>query len=106
VTNGQINKCFACGVVFWLKRGTKFNWAKYVVYYDKYNVELRKTKMTNFVQQANSGVVGVVKHAPRPSSYKHPRPMSKVIHGKTLQSNGCQILTELETNKNVKVLGP
>jgi hypothetical protein len=49
VTNGQINKCFACGVVSWLKYGTKLNWAKYVVYCDKYNVELRKTKTKNFV---------------------------------------------------------
>jgi hypothetical protein len=39
VTNGQINKCFARGVVSWLKHGTKLDWAKYAIYYDKYNVE-------------------------------------------------------------------
>jgi hypothetical protein len=32
--------------------------------------------------------------------------MSEAIHGKTLQSNSCQILTKLETDKSVKVLGP
>jgi len=37
VMNGQSNKCFACGVVSWLKHGTKLDWAKYVVDYDKYS---------------------------------------------------------------------
>ncbi len=39
MTNGQINKCFARRVVSWLKHGTKLNWAKYAIDYDKYNVE-------------------------------------------------------------------
>jgi hypothetical protein len=39
VTNGQINTCFARGVVSWLKHGTKLDWAKYTIYYEKYNVE-------------------------------------------------------------------
>jgi hypothetical protein len=63
VTNGQINKCFACGVISWLKHGTKLDWEKYVVYYYKYNVELKETKTMNFVQQAKSGAVGAVKQA-------------------------------------------
>ncbi len=93
VTNGKINKCFACGVVSWLKRGTKFNWAKYVIYCDKYNFELKEMKIVNLIRQAKSGVVGAVKKAPRPSNYRLPRPMSKAIHGQTLQSNNCQFLT-------------
>jgi len=49
VTSGQINKCFAHGVVSWLKHGTKFNWAKYAIYYDKYNVEfIEKDKNDEF----------------------------------------------------------
>jgi hypothetical protein len=32
--------------------------------------------------------------------------MFEAIHGQTLQSNNCQILTELEIDKNMKVLGP
>jgi hypothetical protein len=32
--------------------------------------------------------------------------MFEAIHGQTFQSNNCQILTELEIDKNVKVLGP
>jgi hypothetical protein len=103
--NGQINKCFAHGVVSWLKHGTKFDWAKCVAYCDKYNVELREMKMANLAWQAESGVVGAVKCAPQPSSYRHLKPMSETTHGQTLQSNKCQILTKLETNKSVKVLG-
>jgi hypothetical protein len=65
VTNGQINKCFARGVVSWLKHGTKLDWAKYAIYYDKYNVEsLREMKMVNFTRQAKGGVIHVVKRAP------------------------------------------
>jgi hypothetical protein len=64
VKNGQINKCFACGVVSWLKHGTELDWAKYVIYCDKYSFELREMKMVNLIRQAESGVVGVVKKAP------------------------------------------
>ncbi len=74
--------------------------------YDKYSVELRDTKVANLVQQVKSGVVGVVKWAPQPSSYRCTRLMFEAIHGQTFQNNNCQILTELEIDKNVHVLGP
>jgi hypothetical protein len=43
-----------------LKHGTKLDWEKYVIYYDKYSVELRKTKMANLIRQLESGIVGAV----------------------------------------------
>ncbi len=75
--------------------------SKYIVYYDRYSVELREKKVANLVWQAESGVVGAMKWAPQPFSYKCARPMSEVLHGQTLQNNNYQILIKLETNKNV-----
>ncbi len=46
-----------------------------------------------------------MKWAPQPFSYRHLSPLSKTVHGQTLQNNTCQILTKLETNKSMKVLG-
>jgi hypothetical protein len=66
---------------------------------------LRDTKMVNLIRQAKSGVFYAMKWAPRPSSYICVRLMFEAIHGQTLQSNNCQILTKLEIDKNMKVLG-
>ncbi len=46
-----------------------------------------------------------MKWAPRPSSYICVRLMFEAIRGQTLQSKNCQILTKLEIDKNMKVLG-
>ncbi len=47
VANGQINKGFAQGVICWMN-GDNLVWAKYVVYNDKYAIELRETKVAKF----------------------------------------------------------
>jgi len=50
VTNGQINKAFAWGVICWFN-GDPVNWAKYAIYYGKYAMELKETKATNLAPQ-------------------------------------------------------
>jgi thiamine pyrophosphokinase len=46
-----------------------------------------------------------MKWAPQRFNYKCARPMFEVVHGQTFQNNNYQILTKLETDKNVQVLG-
>jgi hypothetical protein len=67
---------------------------------------LRETKMVNLTRQVESGGFHAMKWAPRRSSYKCERLMFEAIHGQTFQNNNCQILTELQIDKNMKVLGP
>jgi hypothetical protein len=106
VTSGQINKCFARDVVSWFKHGTKLNWGKYAIYYDKYNVEfIKRDQNGEFDSASKKWCFYAVKWAPRPSSYICVRLMFEAIHGQTLQNNNCQILTKLEIDKNMKILG-
>ncbi len=47
VTNGQINKSFAQGVIYWLNYDVELDWAKYGVHCNKYVSKLKETKATN-----------------------------------------------------------
>ncbi len=69
VTNGQINKGFAQGVICWMN-GDNLDQAKYVVYYGKYATKLKETKVANLVWQLELGGVHEVKPSPQPPTCK------------------------------------
>ncbi len=96
VTNGQINEGFARGVICWMN-GNDINWAKYVVYCNKYATELRETKVANLVWQVELGVVREVKQAPQLPTCKCVKVESKVVDVKALKRKGIQVLNEEQT---------
>ncbi len=93
MTNGQINEGFARGVICWMN-GNDINWAKYVVYCNKYATELRETKVANLVWQVELGVVREVKQAPQLPTCKCVKVESKVVDVKALKRKGIQVLNE------------
>jgi hypothetical protein len=73
--------------------GDNLDWAKHVVYCDKYAIELRETKVVNLVWQLELGVVREVKQVPQLPTCKCVKLESKV-DVKALKRKGVQVLSE------------
>jgi hypothetical protein len=61
VTNGQINKSFAQGVIYWLNYDVELDWAKYGVHCNKYVSKLKEMKATNVAREVETGKIRKVK---------------------------------------------
>ncbi len=83
-------------VICWMN-GDNLDWAKHVVYCDKYAIELRETKVVNLVWQLKLGVVHEVKQVPQLPTCKCVKVESKVVDANALKRKGVQVLSEEQT---------
>ncbi len=93
VTNGQINKAFTRGVICWLN-GNPLNWVKYAIYYGKYVIKLRETKVANLAWQVESGGVHEGKWTLCPTTSRQSKIEFEIIDAKGLKSKGAQFLNK------------
>lgn len=109
VTNGQINKSFAQGVIYWLNYDVELDWAKYGVHCNKYVSKLKEMKATNVAREVETGKIRKVKRGLRlPNGKRVKSEHGVVAHGQMQNGNVVQNLNKLEkSNKLLRLeIGP